>query len=79
MNISQQKLLVRQFLKRCNEYATDRIAEYQESLNAADTEREKALRRKIDEWTIYHRFNEHAIGELETSELDDWFEEIVTR
>jgi len=80
MNIKQQKSLVGQFLQRCNEYATDKIAEYQESLTAVADETERAtLGRKIDEWTTYRRFNEHAIGELEGEDLDFWFDGFTIR
>jgi hypothetical protein len=79
MNLAQQKLLVSQFLERCNAYAADKIAGYRTDLTTADAtpaaalERE-ALQQKIDQWTTYRDFNEHAIGELASGELDAWFE-----
>ncbi len=28
---------------------------------------------KIGHWTAYRAFNEHALGEIDRGELDDWF------
>ena len=51
------------------------IRKYRKSLDGADAEQELALQDRISHWTAYRAFNEHAIMELNGTELDDWFED----
>jgi len=74
MTLEQRKLLVRQFLERCNRYADDMLADYGRRLEGATGTEILALQDKILHWTAYRAFNEHAIAELASDRIDDWFD-----
>jgi hypothetical protein len=78
MDLEQKKTLICQFLSRCNRYADDELARYGAALNTAATDDRPALADKIAQWTAYRAFNEHAIAELKTDRLDDWFDDFET-
>ncbi|HEU4620449.1 MAG TPA: hypothetical protein VFV10_20615 [Gammaproteobacteria bacterium] len=73
MTLAEKKALVGDFLARCNRYADEKLAAYREELRTAAGPRAGELREKIRDWSAYRRFNEHALTELETETLDDWF------
>lgn len=73
MTLAEKKALVSDFLLRCNRYAEDKLASYRRELHTASGARADELRDKIRDWSTYHRFNEHALTELESETLDAWF------
>jgi hypothetical protein len=73
MNRADKKAVVTDFLRRCNQYAEDRLAKYRRDLVAADAATALTIQDKIGHWTAYRAFNEHALGEIGRGELDDWF------
>jgi hypothetical protein len=75
MTLDEKKALVADFLARCNRYADDKLAEYRTALDGASGPRVLELQDKIGHWTAYRVFNEHAITELRTAALDEWFAE----
>jgi len=77
MNLSQKKALVKHFLERCNGYADAKLREYETRQSTGDAPEDPALQDKIASWTSYRAFNEHAIDELATDRLDDWFLEFA--
>jgi hypothetical protein len=76
MRLDEKKALVAAFLDHCNRYATDRIAAHRAELAGATTWQSLAIQDKIGHWTAYRAFNEYAIEELSTQELDHWFDEL---
>lgn len=78
MTLVEKKALITRFLARCNEYADTKLAayieEYRASSQAGNTAEALSLAAKISHWTAYQAFNRHAIGELETTALDDWLD-----
>jgi hypothetical protein len=73
MNGTEKKSVVADFLRRCNRYAEEQLAKYRRELETADAAAALAIQDKIGHWTAYRAFNEHALGEIERGELDDWF------
>ena len=73
MNIAAKKAVVVDFLARCNRYADGRIQHYHAQLAAASARDALAIQDKIGHWTAYRAFNEHALGEIDRGELDEWF------
>lgn len=71
-SLSQRKRIVAGFLRRCNDYAEQRIADYSARQAGADAMTALTLQDKIGHWCAYRAFNEHALAELDGSELDDW-------
>ena len=71
---AEKKRVVAGFLARCNTYAAERLARYRVQLDAADPMDALAIQDKIGHWTAYRSFNEYTIKELESGELDDWFD-----
>jgi hypothetical protein len=74
MDRDERKELIRDFLRKCNNYAEGKLAEC--SMEAAASTGMAALRLQdeICHWTAYKAFNEHAITELEDGRLDHWFD-----
>ncbi|HEX6997396.1 MAG TPA: hypothetical protein VF322_04575 [Gammaproteobacteria bacterium] len=73
MTLDEKKALVARFLEQCNEYAERKLAAYRAELAGASPRRALEIQDKIGHWTAYRAFNAHAIEELRTSKLDDWF------
>ena len=73
MNVAAKKTVVVEFLAKCNRYADGRIEHYRAQLDGASTSEAVAIQDKIGHWTAYRAFNEHAVGEIDRGELDDWF------
>jgi hypothetical protein len=73
MDVAEKKAVVANFLGRCNEYADRMLARYREELANASGRAALELQDKILHWTAYRTFNEHALLELQTPKLDDWF------
>lgn len=78
MDINEQKEIVARFLRRCNGYADEMLARYADELARAGREGGPAdadrIRERIGQWQSYRAFNEHALAELATDRLDDWFD-----
>lgn len=74
MTLSEQKSLVAGFLARCNQYANDKLEQYQQQLATATGQRALEIQDKIGHWTAYRAFNEHTIEELRGDMLDEWFD-----
>ena len=70
-DISEKKTIVTDFLNKCNRYADGMLQKYRDALVSEPDSEE--IQRKILKWQAYREYNEHAIRELQTSELDDWF------
>jgi hypothetical protein len=73
MNLQESKALVTSFLKKCNEYADEKLRQYQAELDGASPWQALEIQDKIGHWSAYRAFNEFTIGELETARLDHWF------
>ena len=58
----EKKKTIISFLKKCNEYGKLKICHYEKKNN--DT--------KKKEWTVYIKYNLHAINELNDTTLDHW-------
>jgi hypothetical protein len=75
MDTEQQKRVVRRFLEQCNAYADGKLADYANRLAGSDPAAADAIRQKIVRWESYKAFNAHALDELATDRLDDWFDD----
>ena len=73
ITLSEKKQIVTEFLKRCNTYSDDMLTRYRTELVDASGMEHLEIQDKILHWTAYKAFNEYAIGELQTPELDAWF------
>ena len=73
MDAAAKKLVVADFLSRCNRYADQQLDKYRAQLAASGAGDALALQDKIGHWTAYRAFNLHALAEIERGELDDWF------
>lgn len=73
LTLDEKKALVTAFLERCNTYADDEVERYRRRLELAEGTEALELAEKIARWAAYRAFNEHAIGELASARLDDWF------
>ena len=73
MDLAAKKAVVADFLVKCNRYADAQLERYRAELAVTNGPAALALQDKIGHWTAYRTFNEHALGELETRKLDDWF------
>ncbi len=73
MNSADKKAVVADFLHHCNRYAEGQLAKYRQELSVADAAAALTIQDKIGHWTAYRAFNEHALGEIDRGELDDWF------
>jgi hypothetical protein len=74
MTLAEKKAVVEQFIAKCNDYASGKLAEYRRELDAASGRDALALQDKIGHWTAYRTFNEHTLAELATRKLDAWFD-----
>ena len=66
MNVDARKEVVRDFLRQCVEYADASIARKRER-GEDDAE--------ISRWSAYREFTAYAVAELDSGELDPWFDE----
>jgi hypothetical protein len=73
MDTAAKKAVVADFLVKCNHYADAQLARYRAELAGSTGAAALTLQDKIGHWTAYRTFNEHALAELATSELDEWF------
>ena len=71
--LEQHKAIVIQFLEQCNQYALDKLAGYAEQQSSAPSMASLEIDAKIGQWRSYFAFNEFAIAELRSTELDHWF------
>ena len=73
--LHEKKQIVTEFLERCNAYTNNMLERYVAELEDVEGMKRLEIQDKITHWTAYKAFNEYAISELQTVELDDWFEE----
>lgn len=71
MTKCEEKKIVLRFLRQCNEYSDREIDRNAEKIKSG--ENIEAICGKIQKWLAYREFNERAISEVESGELDDWF------
>ena len=73
-NVSEKKKIVSEFIRQCNDYADGQIRKYQTRLQQAGGMDALETEAKLYHWKVYKSFNAYTIAELETSELDHWFD-----
>jgi len=73
IDLQDKKLIIIDFLQRCNVYSEQMLEGYEKKLEESSATSASEIQQKIYDWSIYRKFNEHAIGELDTDELDNWF------
>jgi len=71
--MQEKKLIIIDFLKKCNAYSEDMLARYERELGEADEDESLKTQQKMHDWSSYRNFNDFAIGELKSEKLDDWF------
>ncbi|ORU90426.1 MAG: hypothetical protein A6F71_05520 [Cycloclasticus sp. symbiont of Poecilosclerida sp. M] len=74
MDLQQKKEIIIDFLKKCNAYGDGMLDKYQRQLSEVNANT-GALKDKMRDWDTHKTFNQVAIDELKTNELDDWFDE----
>jgi len=72
ISLVEKKSIITDFLQQCNVYSDGMLEKYQAQLEDENT-KQSALQ-KIHDWNVYREFNEYAIKELGSAELDAWFE-----
>jgi hypothetical protein len=72
MNVIEKKAVIADFLAKCNQYADGQLAKYRTQLADTTGSEALAIQDKIGHWTAYRAFNEHALGELASGQLDGW-------
>ncbi|MCH2348366.1 MAG: hypothetical protein MK233_00370, partial [Candidatus Poseidoniales archaeon] len=70
MDADARKQAVKDFLQRCVEYADSSIARKRERAEGGEGDESE-----ISRWTAYREFTAYAISELDSGELDPWFDE----
>lgn len=70
MDTDARKQAVKDFLQRCVEYADASIARKRERAEGGEGDESE-----ISRWTAYREFTAYAISELDSGELDPWFDE----
>jgi len=73
ISLKDKKLIIIDFLQRCNTYSEQMLEGYEKQLEGNDVIPASEIQQKIHDWVTYRKFNEHAIGELELEALDNWF------
>ena len=73
ISLEDKKLIIIDFLEKCNGYSDQMLAKYQQEILEATESDKQAVEKKINQWESYREFNVYAIGELNTTKLDDWF------
>ena len=69
-----KKEIVKDFLSKCNVYATMKLKDYTaEDQETQSSSKKRELHEKRNQWQTYIQFNEHAIKEINTGKLDSWF------
>jgi hypothetical protein len=71
VSLVEKKSIITQFLQQCNAYSGEMLEKYQAQLGDENTT--ESVLQKIHDWKVYQEFNEYAIKELKSTELDDWF------
>jgi DNA-binding phage protein len=74
MDLREKKQLISSFLRSCNHYADEKLAEYRQRAARATGMESLELQDKISHWTTYKAFNEHTLAELESDVLDHWLD-----
>jgi hypothetical protein len=73
MTLAEKKAVVAHFIRKCNEYADGKLAQYRNELEHTGGMQALVIQDKIGHWTAYRAFNDYTIEELETEALDHWF------
>ena len=74
INLSEKKEIIIEFLGKCNAYSDSMVRKYQDESRDKNAENTLLVQDKIVHWLAYKAFNEYAIEELKTDQLDDWFD-----
>ena len=74
VSISEKKEIISDFLEKCNAYSDSMIKKYHHESGGKLSEDELLIQDKIVHWMAYKAFNDYAIEELKTEQLDDWFD-----
>jgi hypothetical protein len=75
MQVAEKKEIIAAFLNKANDYARRMIDKYTKALeDENDFSKRLALYDKINHWAAYQAFNAYTIEELQSSELDQWFD-----
>ena len=72
-NVPEKKQIISEFIKQCNDYADGQVRKYQARLEQAGAMEALDIESKIYHWKVYKAFNIYTVEELETDELDHWF------
>lgn len=75
ITVRQRKKIVIDFLEKCNRYALEKLDGYRRQQSVKPSMPSLDLDAKITRWSAYYAFNEFALEELRSTELDDWFDE----
>ena len=73
-SVVEKKKIISDFIRQCNDYADGQVRKYQARLAQAGAMDALEIETKIYNWKVYKAFNIYTIEELETDELDRWFE-----
>lgn len=73
VDLVDKKQIICDFLQRCNDYSDQKLTDYKQQVIESESHHLLALLDKMEQWQAYKLFNEHAISELKTDKLDDWF------
>lgn len=73
ISLEDKKLIIIDFLKKCNRYSDQMLVKYQHEITEATASDKQIVEQKVDQWESYRKFNAYAISELNTTKLDDWF------
>jgi len=73
ISLQEKKLIIIDFLKKCNAYSEDMLIRYESELGEAGEGESLKTQQKMHDWSTYRDFNDFAIGELKSEKLDSWF------
>jgi len=73
ISLQEKKLIVIDFLKKCNAYSEDMLIRYESELGETAEADALKTQQKMHDWSSYRDFNDYAIGELKGEKLDGWF------
>lgn len=74
ISMDEKKQVIIDFLEKCNQYSDEMLLKYQQEIaETVEVDEKQLIEKKLGQWTSYREFNIHAIGELNSEKLDDWF------
>lgn len=72
ISVNEKKAIISDFLEKCNVYSEQMLEKYNSKLSDHSVDDKKVIEEKIQKWLSYQEFNEYALRELKTEELDSW-------